>query len=279
MAKRARTNGSKTTARRLAEGRGQGRGSEYVPWLKIHDVPSQGQANRVTSPLHSRTCHLMSKLETDWFYAFHELPGIGDIREQFPLGHEETIEIANQLGIKHPTDPRSKETCVVSTDFLLTLKDEFGFVERAIAVKTSSDLASKRTLEKLEIERVYWSARNIDWFIVTEKELPRALVKNQRWLQPFIDLPASGDISEDQIARIRCAMEPEIFLADKPLVEITNATDDQLGLNPGMSLCVVRHLLASKVWPVNLSVEIHPQLPLVLNTEEICHADTSKFAA
>src|SRR5580765_4509072 len=109
MSKRKRSNNASTNARRLREGRGRGRGSNYQPWLMIHDVASQGLANRVKSPLHGRTCHLLSQLETDWFYAFHALSGLKDIREQFPLELEETIEIAGQMDIVHPTDPKSQE--------------------------------------------------------------------------------------------------------------------------------------------------------------------------
>ena len=30
-------------AKRIKEGRGQGSGANYKPWLRIHEVPSQGQ--------------------------------------------------------------------------------------------------------------------------------------------------------------------------------------------------------------------------------------------
>src|SRR5947199_2784579 len=104
MSKRNRTNGSRAIERRLADGRGQRRGADYKPWIEIHDLASQGQANRVKSPLHGRTCHMHSLLESDWFYAFHALPGLKDIREQFPLLElDETLGIADQLGIVHAT--------------------------------------------------------------------------------------------------------------------------------------------------------------------------------
>jgi hypothetical protein len=85
MSKRTRTNGSRATERRLAEGRGQGRGADYKPWIQIHDLASRGQANRVKSPLHGRTCHLHSQLESDWFFSLHALAGLKDLREQYPF--------------------------------------------------------------------------------------------------------------------------------------------------------------------------------------------------
>jgi hypothetical protein len=280
MSKRTRTNGSRSIERRLAEGRGQGREADYKPWIEIHDLASHGQANRVKSPLHGRTCHLLSQLETDWFYSFHALPGIKDIREQYPLLElEETLAIADQLGIVHPTDPKSQEPCVASTDFLLTIRDGFREVETAIAIKPAADLASGRVLEKLEIERVYWSARKIDWRILTEKELPRALVKNMRWLFPHLDLPSSGEFTLEVIHRVRSLMEPEVADGSRSLVAIATACDDRLGLMPGASLFVARHLIGIGTWAVDLLVEIDPRKPIQLRSNGGNHVAAAQLAA
>lgn len=279
MSKRTRTNGSRTIERRLAEGRGQGRGADYKPWIEIHDLASRGQANRVKSPLHDRTWHLHSLLETDWFYAFHALPGLKDIREQFPLNLDETIRIADQLGIMHATDPKSQEPCVVTSDFLLTFQEGLREVEKAIAIKPSSDLASRRTLEKLGIEHAYWSARNINWRILTEKELPRIAAKNMRWLLPHIELAESGGFTTEQITRVRVAIEPDINQGNRSLVEITTWCDDRLGLKPGSALCVTRHLIGTGVWPVDLTAEIDPRQPLRLVEKGGTHALACALAA
>jgi len=212
---------------------------------------------------------VLSKLEGDWLQAIHALPDLTDVREQFPLNLEETILIAERLGIVHPTDPKTKEPCVVTTDFLLTRAVQLGQVEMAIAVKPSADLGSPRTLEKLEIERVYWTSRNITWRILTERELPVALVKNMKWVRSHLDLAESGEFSEEQITRIRVAMEPEIGQGQHSLVEVTAACDDRLGLKPGAALCVVRYLVGTGIWPVDLTVEIDPQKPLQLLSKQI----------
>jgi hypothetical protein len=280
MSKRVRTNGSAAIERRLAEGRGQGRGGDYKPWIEIHDLASRGQANRVKSPLHGRTCHLHSQLETDWFFALHALPGLKDLREQYPLlGLDETLAIADQLGIVHPTDPKSQEPCVASTDFLLTIRDGLREVETAIAIKPAADLASERVLEKLEIERVYWSAREIGWRILTEKELPRALVKNMRWLFPNLDLPSSGELTPEVIHRVRSLMGPEVADGSRSLVAIATASDDRLGLIPGASLCVARHLIGVSTWAVDLMVEIDPRKPIQLRANGGNHVAAAQLAA
>jgi len=280
MSKRARTNGSQTIARRLAEGRGQGRGANYKPWIEIHDLASRGQANRVKSPLHGRTCHLHSLLETDWFYAFHALPGLGDLREQYPLLElDETLAIADRLGIVHPTDPKSHEPCVATTDFLLTIRDGLREVESAITIKPAADLAIERVLEKLEIERLYWSARKIDWRILSEKELPEALVKNMRWLLPHLDMAENGEFKPELILRIRAVMEPGITAGGNSLVTVANDCDDRLGLMPGAALCVARHLIGIGVWHVDLMVEIDPRKPIQIRAIEGNHVAAAQLAA
>lgn len=48
-----------------------------------------------------------------------------DIREQFPLlPLDKTLYIAQKLGIKHPTDPKNKLPIIMTTDMLLTIKQE-----------------------------------------------------------------------------------------------------------------------------------------------------------
>ena len=49
-----------------------------------------------------------------------------DIREQFPLTREDTWHIADEKGIKHPTDPKSQIPIVMTTDFLITIKGSTG---------------------------------------------------------------------------------------------------------------------------------------------------------
>lgn len=268
MNKPIRNIGSGATQRRLAQGRGQGRGAAYRPFLEVHDVASRGLATRVKSPLNGRTQHLMSQLETDWLDAFHGLPGLMDVREQVPLDLEETMLLADQIGISHPRDPKTKEQWIVTTDFVLTFVEGTHEFEVAVAVKPSADLASHRTLEKLELERLYWSARKIAWRILTEREVPRALVKNLRWVQPHLDLVNSPGYEPEQVNRIRSGMEALIREGSASLVDVTADCDDRLGLQLGSALCVARHLIGTGAWPVDLMVEINPREPLRLQASK-----------
>src|SRR3990172_4233468 len=172
MAKRSRKTNERTINRRLHEGRGQGRGATYKPWLTVQDVPSQGLAHRVKSWTTGRVHHLFSNLERDTFYLLDWAGGVIDIREQYPLlPLEETEGIAEQIGVRHPTDPRTRHSVVMTTDFLVDVQRADGIIQQARTVKPAGRLDNSRTLEKLEIERRYWQSRDVDWGIVTEREI------------------------------------------------------------------------------------------------------------
>jgi len=51
---------------------------------------------------------------------------------------------------------------------------------KARSVEPESELNKRCTIEKLEIERVYWYEKGIDWGIVTEHEIPMVLTENPR---------------------------------------------------------------------------------------------------
>ncbi len=175
MAKRKRQSTILSIEKRIKEGRGQGYGKEYIPWLLIQDVSSIGRAPRILGWKTNRIHHLLSDLERSYFYILEWSDVVTDIREQFPLlPLEETMSIANELGIKHPIDPKTKEPIVMTTDFLINTGDKL----IARTLKMSDDLESRRVIEKFEIERVYWQKRHVDWGIVTEAQIPNKLVKN-----------------------------------------------------------------------------------------------------
>ena len=58
--------GASAIEKRLKEGRGQGRGPKYKPWLYIHDVPSRGRAWRTKGWKTGRPHHLLSDFEYDY---------------------------------------------------------------------------------------------------------------------------------------------------------------------------------------------------------------------
>jgi len=85
MAKSQQSLSEHQIARRIKEGRGQGVGKKYRPWLYVQEVPSEGRSHRIYSHKTDRIHHLLSDLELAVFLVLEWTHSIADIREQFPL--------------------------------------------------------------------------------------------------------------------------------------------------------------------------------------------------
>src|SRR4029077_2998143 len=161
----------------------------------------------------------LSQLETTYFYVL-EGSAVIDIREQYPLlPLEETIAIANECGLVHPHDPTTREPVVMTTDFVVTVRGSTGLVDCARTVKYRQDLASKRTLEKLEFERRYWDKRGIDWAIVTENDIPNGIAKNIQWLHPYFEISDHPALTEHNLQRVERVLGPKIRDGGRPLAQ------------------------------------------------------------
>lgn len=262
MPKRNRATTEKTILKRRS--RGQGKGKSYTPYLYIQDVPSKGLVTRINGWKTGRVHHFLSKLEWFYFLLLEWSLIVVDVREQFPLDLAETIKIAEMLGIRHPTDPKTKHPTVITTDFVITVKGSIGSFEQVRTVKYAKDLNSKRVLEKLEIERLYWLARDIDWGIVTEHEIDRIVAENVEWLHPLRDVDACSHLSPGLITHLESAIYQRVSTQDIPLQQITNDMDQQLDLKPGTSLMVLRHLLANRKWKIDIHQPLHPSKRLAI---------------
>jgi hypothetical protein len=248
---------------RYTNGYGQGSGAAYKPWLDVHDVPSNGITRRTNGRKAGRQHVTFSLLEEGALLCAQRLDDVIDIREQFPLYPlEETAALAEGLGIPHPAHPKDGSLIMMTTDLLLTEATGNGGQRfSAIAVKPSNDLSNTRILEKLELERLYWEVRGATWSVVTERELPEALISNLRWIDDFHEITPQT-LSARQIDRAeRLLLERLALDTKRPLNELCLDVDDQLGLQPGRALGVVRHCLSNKRWRVDLRFKIDPMMP------------------
>jgi TnsA endonuclease N terminal/TnsA endonuclease C terminal len=265
MAKRRRDNGQKAQHRRSKEGRGIGTGADYKPYLYIHDVPSIGLASRVWGWKTNRVHHFLSRLELKFFYTLEWSPFVIDIREQFPLDLDETLAIADQLGIRHPRDPKKKDYSVMTSDFVITLKKGFVSEEIIRSVKYKSDLENERVKEKLAIERMYWTeSRGLTWDVVTEDKIDMNVVANVEWVHGHREIRQLLPLATENVIEIEAKLSSLVTESLRPLRDLTNECDRFLGLEPGTSLRVVRYLIANRWWKVDMSTRIRPTLPLTL---------------
>jgi len=248
----------------LREGRGSGTGDEYKPWLTVFDLPSLGNSYRLRSYwTHNRESHCFSNLERDWFFIFDWAPNVVDIREQFPLlPLDETRELANKLKIKHPQYARKSEPydIVLTSDFLLTIRKPDGeLIQRVQTVKYGNALKNPRILEKFKLEEAFWQIRNIDWSICTN-DYSRVLVNNISLLRGFCRLSDRIELSDQRLLDIGDYLNRELLgnTEQYPLLEFVNQSDKLFNLQPGSSLTIVYHLLANRVWKVDMYQPVHP---------------------
>ena len=142
----------------IKEGRGTGEYQDYKPWLTVYDAPSDGRVHRVFGYKSKRTHHLLSDLELSMFYLLEWRQDVLQVKEQFPLEREITLELAESAGIKHP-NVRGVDQ-YLSSDFLVetTSRDLPYF---ALQAKYVSTFEEHRKIEILELEKRFWHEKQI----------------------------------------------------------------------------------------------------------------------
>jgi hypothetical protein len=239
--------------KRQSQGCGQGYGENYKPWLTVRDVPSRGLSSRILGWKTNRIHHFLAKEESSYFYILDWSIIVIDIREQYPLlPQSSTLEIAYRLGIKPPTDPKTQLPIVMTTDFLIDVVIDGKIQKRARTIKLSNDL-SNRTLEKLQIERIFWEERGVDWGIVTELDINQQLSDNVKWLHNAKDIGSIPAITEEILVEIVYMLKCMSFQNYRSLAEIGSALDKSFNLPTGAGLRSIRHLIANRRWIVDMN--------------------------
>lgn len=251
----------------FAEGRGQGTRSSYKPGLTVRDVPSHGLSSRLKSIHFDRVIHVFSTLERYVLFHIESLPDVWDIREQYPLNREVTLAIAEELDIRHPYYPQTTIPTVMTTDFLVTFKRGSRKIDVAIAVKYSEQAERPRTKKKLTLERTYWELLStpVRHLTVTEKDISLTYAQNLQIMRPYRSLAALYPLRQHEVNKIQAMLTPPVLRGQQSLVDICRKVDRTLGHPHGTCLKVSRHLIGNAVWPVDLTAEYIPRLPLKLH--------------
>ncbi|MDD9267871.1 TnsA endonuclease N-terminal domain-containing protein [Paenibacillus sp. GCM10023248] len=241
--------------RYLKEGRGQGEGKDYKPWINIHSFSSRGQVVRDYSYTVGRVHHLMSKLERNYFVMLDWDDSVVDIREQYPIiEFDKTVAIAKRLGYKHPM--RNKVPIVITSDFCFK-KIQEGEAQTVIhTVKPSFDLEDKRVLEKLEIEKLYYTEKGIEWQVITEKNMNKAEIRNLLWIRPAFFIENVRGYDRIQLNRFVEELKEYILTNNLPIRQTTSLFEKNYKTEPGVFMYLFKHLLATKQIRVDLTKPI-----------------------
>lgn len=116
----------------------------------------------------------------------------------------------------------------------------------ARTVKPSSDLEKKSVAEKFELERRYYADQNIDWGIVTEKEIPKVLAVNIEWIHSFYSLEATTEMEVEELRSLASILKSRLQKSSATINKVTTSLDREMNIEAGTSLMLFKHLLATK---------------------------------
>lgn len=250
----------------IQQGYGQGEGKDYKPWIQIGDFSSKGRGSRIPGHKTGRVHHFLSDLESNYYHNVVWPDPVIDVREQYPLlPISETEEIAEELGIAHPKAPGSGISIPMTTDFLITVRNQNGTHLEARFVKYSKDLTNPRVQEKLTIEKCYWERRGVPFKIVTENNIHMEKVKSiRRILSNYqyadaekLSIEEQRELAEEVIGMLLMPENRYRSLGDN-LVRVSR----QLGLEDDMAWNMFLYLAAHKIIPINLEERLVKTTPL-----------------
>jgi hypothetical protein len=250
-----------TYHRWIKEGRGRGEGKDYVPWLTIHDLASKGISSRVPGMTTGRMHQLLSGLETAMFYILDASDLALDIREQYPLlPLEETLRIADEMGIRHPRDTVSKYPYVFTSDFVVTTPNEL----KVLSIKPSSELEKLRVREKLTVEHRFWEEQGVEWRLVTEKVIDFQKARNLEWIArswDFCQRVPAGRVPEEILDSFLYIFENSYHSVS----QIAEEVERRFRLEPGFGITTFQYLLRQKRITIDLSSPLDLVTPRIGN--------------
>lgn len=246
--------------------------NNYVPSLTVSKVPSKGLCTREPGWDSGRANQLLSRLERKVFLILDWVSITNNIREQYGLPLNETLRIASDLNIRHPGIINKDGIWVpkqMSTDFVFDCQHEDGFATIALFVKQIKDI-TKRTIQKFTIERTYWGNKNVIMYCITDYNINNVLFENIKWVHKYKQIDDCYHIGCD-IKFINSKLFDSIINnKNTPLKHITTSVDNDLYLEPGTSLGLVRHFIANRSWHVDMITDIlSPARPLPLYSNDI----------
>ena len=234
--------------KRIKEGRGQGSGQDYKPFIYTHEVSSEGRVHRVPGYNSKRIHHLLSDLELAVFLLLDWQEDVVDVREQFPMIVEDTKRISIEAGLPHQKHNGVYQ--VLTSDFVVDTHDR----QRprfALQAKYADDLTKTTTIERLELERRYWEQKDVPWYIITDKEIPKTVFNNIQWLYPA----QQREVNNQDIQHYYQLFAKE-FVQDpkQKIIETAQRIDMAYQLEMGEALYWLRNLLALRLFVFDLQI-------------------------
>jgi len=246
------------------EGRGKGTLDQYLPWILANEFSSKGNTHRIFGHKTGRVHDLFSNVERNLFMLLEFTPDVIDIREQYPLTREDTVSLAAEMGIKHPTYPQTKIPTVMTCDFLVTrLRNDKETIE-AFNCKRAEDANDLRAIEKLEIQRRYFNGCGIAHHLVFHSMLPENKIKNIKWIRSAVIKPGEIEPYPNYFKEhcSRFSYELSRTSSSLSLAAYCQNYDERTGAQLGTGLRVIRMLLLSQEIVTNMTEPDLPNAPI-----------------
>ncbi|MGP9039423.1 TnsA endonuclease C-terminal domain-containing protein [Cytobacillus kochii] len=247
-----------TINRLLKEKRGQGTGKDYKPWLQVQDIASKGRSTRTLGHTTQRVHHLLSDLQLYYFYLLEFDENVTDIREQYPLldFHDMKIQLDQEL-TKKLFDKKTQVPHIFTVSFLVTRKGESGeHYDEVRIIKQSQELEKNATLQRLELERRYFEKKEIDFGIITEKEIDKQLARNIGWALNSYDIQDYPSLTLN-LPHLKRDMVHYLSNKSDTFQGIFSRLEREYSLDEGLGLILFKHLIANKEVSMDLSKKIY----------------------
>ncbi|MFB6469514.1 TnsA endonuclease C-terminal domain-containing protein [Cytobacillus sp. Hz8] len=242
----------------IKDGRGQGEYESYKGFTQIHDFGSLGRSSRIRTWKCNRVVHLLSDIETRYFYLLEFDDSVIQVKEHFPLyDFEEVVGEHEDMDTRKFKDKKSGFPYILTTTFLITIKGNDGNTyDVARSVKASHELEKKTVIERFELIRRYFEKKEVSWGLVTQKEIPLVKSKNIEWIHPARFLDDTTDFTKDDISYLTGILLESFYEKKRAIREITSSFDSQLNLEAGTGLLLFKYLLATKLIKIDMNRKI-----------------------
>lgn len=221
--------------------------------LKVTTFSSKGRATRIYGYKTRKIHHLQSDNQLRMFLILEWNNKVIDIQENMELKDIElNINELDNLRLDEFMDKETGKLYKLHTNFLIKIRTNNQEEQVAISVKSISELQRKTVIEKIEIERRYWKAKKVRFYIITEKEINKQLVENIKWVREALEYN-SFNIGEELAEKLY------YFLQENMKYRISNILEefDRIEkLKAGTALFIFRYLIGEKEIEINMKEKL-----------------------
>jgi hypothetical protein len=236
-----------------AEGRGQGFGPKYKPWLQIQDVPSTGRSHRPYGIKSQRVHHLLSDGEWKCFLRLEVDPDIDEIQEQKPMDRIATFRIARDIGVKHPLT-LDGTPYVMTLDFVVTKRVEGRPRLLPYTFKYDPETMTPRQQELMAITREFCKRQGEELRTIDQQFFDRAFTLNYDSVRAYHNISELSFFQETDVTGITCALVNEAASeSDETLLRTCRGLAGEFRTSPTVVHQIAMHLVSRGTLRVDLS--------------------------